>query len=313
MILAPSSPLSPLSPPPLRPPTNAPRANNYFILGNSLPSILDLGTSSPLDYLKAFNHLLVEYETHIALPPSRQPTRGHSSSISSSHSHHHHHGPTSTLSLGRLPKLFSRSSSKPRRGSSAATPISITPAITPPSTAENAALLLERTRSASGNSSTLPSMPPTSSGYPSSSPSTSNLSTTPATSTTDLDLLLPLPMTGSSPLPIPTSNPMFPPSSGTNGEEYLYLTTPALPFEPDYYETFATLCDVLIDAYQRVLSLVGTPAACSQGVSEAFIKADAKVKRAVVTGVVREFEEACRGSVKREVGGLGKEVLGGLL
>lgn len=106
---------------------------------------------------------------------------------------------------------------------------------------------------------------------------------------------------------------MFPPSTTANGEEYLYLSTPALPFEPDYYETFATLCDVLIDAYQRVLSLVGTPASCNQGVHEAFIKADAKVRRVVVAGVVREFEEACRAAVKREVGGLGKEVLGGLL
>lgn len=97
------------------------------------------------------------------------------------------------------------------------------------------------------------------------------------------------------------------------GEEYLYLTTPTLPFEPDYYETFATLCDVLIDAYQRVLGLVGSPAACSQAVAEAFVKADAKVRRCVVAGVVREFEDAARGGVKREVAGLGREVLGGLL
>ncbi|KAI5845028.1 hypothetical protein DFP73DRAFT_526495 [Morchella snyderi] len=292
------------------------RANNYFILGNSLPAILDLGTSSPLDYLKAFNHLLQEYETHIALPPSRQPTRGHSSSISSSHSHHHPIS-TSALSLGRLPKLFSRSSSKPRRGSSANTPLTMTPAITPPSTAaDNVSLFLERTRSASGNSTTLPSMPPTSSGgYPNSNLSSYNfnLSTTPATSTTELDLLPPLPMTSSiGTPPLPTSNPMFPPPI-TSGDVYLYLSTPALPFEPDYYETFSTLCDILIDGYQRVLGLVGTPDSCNQLVYEAFMKADTKVKKLVVTGVVKEFEEACKAAVKREIGGLGKEILGGLL
>lgn len=110
-------------------------------------------------------------------------------------------------------------------------------------------------------------------------------------------------------MPVPASSNSAQPA----GEEYLYLTTPTLPFEPDYYETFATLCDVLIDAYQRVLGLVGSPAACSQAVAEAFVKADAKVRRCVVAGVVREFEDAARGGVKREVAGLGREVLGGLL
>lgn len=98
-----------------------------------------------------------------------------------------------------------------------------------------------------------------------------------------------------------------------NGDIYLYLSTPALPFEPDYYETFSTLCDVLIDAYQRVLGLVGAPDSCNQLVYEAFMKADTKVKKVVVTGVVKEFEEACKAAVKREIGGLGKEILGGLL
>lgn len=43
------------------------------------------------------------------------------------------------------------------------------------------------------------------------------------------------------------------------------------------------------------------------------MKADTKVKKVVVTGVVKEFEEACKAAVKREIGGLGKEILGGLL
>ncbi|CAZ82449.1 unnamed protein product [Tuber melanosporum] len=232
------------------------RANNYFILGNSLPSILDLGTSSPLDYLKAFNHLLQEYETHIALPPSRQPTRSHSSSISSNHHSHH---TTSTFPSVRLPKLFSRSSTKPRRGSSAATSIPTMSTITPPSTSNSDVTAAERARSASGSSTALPAAPS-----------------------------------------LPSS-------------EYLYLSTPPLPFEPDYYETFATLCDVLIDAYSRVLSLVSTPAACAHGVGEAFLKADGKVRRVVVAGVTREFEDACRGAVKREIGVLGKEILSGIM
>lgn len=62
-----------------------------------------------------------------------------------------------------------------------------------------------------------------------------------------------------------------------------------------------------------MLGLVGSPVMCSQAVAEAFAKADAKVRRCVVVGVVREFEDAARGGVKREIAGLGREVLGGLL
>ncbi|CUS13479.1 unnamed protein product [Tuber aestivum] len=307
------------------------RANNYFILGNSLPSILDLGTSSPLDYLKAFNHLLQEYEAHIALPPSRQPTaRSHSSSISSSHHSHH---TTSTFPSVRLPKLFSRSSTKPRRGSSAATSIPTMSTITPPSTS-NSDAAAERSRSASGSSTALPAAPavpsvPSMPSLPNSgsnlsnmslgampaSGSSNNLSTTPSASM-ELDTLSPLmPSTTNTPPPPPPPPPLMPPPipSLAPESEYLYLSTPPLPFEPDYYETFATLCDVLIDAYSRVLSLVSTPAACAHGVGEAFLKADGKVRRVVVTGVTQEFEDACRKAVKQEIRVLGKEILSGIM
>ncbi|CZT20999.1 uncharacterized protein RCC_06860 [Ramularia collo-cygni] len=39
------------------------RATNYFILGYSLPALLDMNTSSPLEYLKALSSLLSEFET----------------------------------------------------------------------------------------------------------------------------------------------------------------------------------------------------------------------------------------------------------
>lgn len=88
-----------------------------------------------------------------------------------------------------------------------------------------------------------------------------------------------------------------------------------MPFDPDFYETFATLCDVLIDAYSRVLTLVSTPQQCTAGVGEMFMKADAKIRKCVVGTVVREFEEASRGplGIKGEVGGIGKLVLGGII
>jgi hypothetical protein len=97
------------------------------------------------------------------------------------------------------------------------------------------------------------------------------------------------------------------------GEEYTHLLTPSLPFDPDFYETFATLCDVLIDCYTKIMSLVATPRECNPAVAEMFTKADARVRKILVQGVVKEFEDSSRGGVKSEVAGVGRVVLGGLM
>jgi hypothetical protein len=96
-------------------------------------------------------------------------------------------------------------------------------------------------------------------------------------------------------------------------ESYTHLLTPSLPFDPDFFETFATLCDVLIDCYTKVTQLINSPDACVGGVGELFAKADARVRKVIVQGVVREFEERCREGVRSEVAGVGKVVLGGLM
>jgi len=96
-------------------------------------------------------------------------------------------------------------------------------------------------------------------------------------------------------------------------ENYSLLLTPSLPFDPDFFETFATLCDVLIDCYTKVMQLIGGPEHCGPGVGELFQKADARVRKIIVQGVVREFEGASREGVKSEVKGVGRVVLGGLM
>jgi hypothetical protein len=97
------------------------------------------------------------------------------------------------------------------------------------------------------------------------------------------------------------------------GEEYTYLLTPSLPFDPDFYETFATLCDVLIDCYTRLMGLIPSPKECSPHIAEMFTKADARIRKIIVQGVVKEFEDSSRSGVKSEVAGVGKVVLGGLM
>lgn len=97
------------------------------------------------------------------------------------------------------------------------------------------------------------------------------------------------------------------------GEEYTHLLTPSLPFDPDFFETFATLCDVLIDCYTRITGLIYSPAMCAPGIGEIFAKADAKLRKIIVAGVIKEFEEESRKGAKAEFAGLGKVVLGGLM
>lgn len=97
------------------------------------------------------------------------------------------------------------------------------------------------------------------------------------------------------------------------GEEYTHLLTPSLPFDPDFFETFATLCDVLIDCYTKVMSLIPAPAMCVPGTGEIFAKADAKLRKVIVQGIIKEFEDASRAGAKTEFAGLGKVVLGGLM
>ncbi|OBT65296.1 hypothetical protein VE03_04558 [Pseudogymnoascus sp. 23342-1-I1] len=97
------------------------------------------------------------------------------------------------------------------------------------------------------------------------------------------------------------------------GEEYALLITPSLPFEPDFYQTFATLCDVLIDCYTRLMSLLATPRDCNTLIADMFSKADGRVRKILVQGVVKEFEDSCRVGAKSEVASIGKVVLGGLM
>ncbi|KAJ9196795.1 hypothetical protein DTO164E3_6044 [Paecilomyces variotii] len=218
------------------------RSINYLLLGLSLPPILDIN-STPFEYLRSLNALLLEFETFQQVHP---PDGGSSS----------------TLARARIPQMFKRaaahSSIKTRRSSSA----------------NEIGLPMQ-----SGDNSDAKSITGNSSG------AASSVMSFPTTEFSDL-------------LP---------------GEEYSYLLTPSLPFDPDFFETFATLCDVLIDCYTRLVSLVSSPAVCTAALGEIFTKADARLRKVIVAGVVREFEDASRSGAKNEISGVGRVVLGGLL
>ena len=213
------------------------RAANLLILGLSLPSILDLNLGA-LDFLRALNALLVEFETYQQIHPSDGST-------------------SSSLSRARMPQIFKRSATSKGRRTSSAAEIGLP----------------------FGNSDS------------DIKPIIGSLNSAAAASTVSLA----------------TSEDLLP------GEDYSYLVTPSLPFDPDFFEVFAALCDVLIDCYMRITSLVSSPEKCVTGVAEIFAKADAKLRKVIVAGIIKEYEDATRVGVKSEVACLGKVVLGGLM
>jgi hypothetical protein len=213
------------------------KATNHLLLGLSLPTIADLHSSSPLEFLRTLNALLSEFESFQQL---------HSESSTS-------------LSRARIPSMFRRPGGKSRRSTSAS----------------------ETALGGGGGGGGDDHAGLGGNGAGSSTPSLVSF----AAAESDL-------------LP---------------GEEYTYLLTPSLPFEPDYFETFATLCDTLIDTYTRFLALVPTPRECSPGIVELFTKADTRVRRILVQGVVKEFEDHSKMHVKSEMANIGKVVFGGLM
>ncbi|KAL8695307.1 MAG: hypothetical protein Q9218_000206 [Villophora microphyllina] len=217
------------------------RATNYLLLGLSLPSILDLNASNPLEYLRALNALLSEFESYQQI---------HSPDGASS----------SSLSRARIPQMFKRATHAGTKGrrTSSATDIGL-----PMSSSDPADLKLM----------------------------TNNASTAGSTSSSFLA----------------SEQELLP------GEEYTHLLTPSLPFDPDFFETFATLCDVLIDCYTKIVGLIPNPTQCVPGVGEIFTKADSRLRKVMVQGIVKEFEEASRSGAKAEMAGVTKVVLGGLV
>lgn len=219
------------------------RATNYLLLGLSLPAILDLNASNPLEYLRALNALLAEFEAYQQI----HPPDGSSSS---------------SLSRSKIPQMFKRAThaagTKGRRTSSAAD-IGL-----PMHTSDPSDFKSMTNSTVSGGSATTSSFP------------------------AGEQELLP-------------------------GEEYLHLLTPSLPFDPDFYETFATLSEVLVDCYTRIMSLISSPTMCAPGVGDLFSKADARLRKVMVAGIIKEFEDASRSGAKGELAGIGKVVLGGLM
>lgn len=247
------------------------RATNYLLLGLSLPIVVDLNSNTSMEFLRALNLLLSEFDSFQSLHPETG-------------------GTSSGLGRARIPNLnvFRRAtpSAKTRRSSSST---NTTETLYEMEAANNAGVNgAMMTNGAGGAGSSISSGGPSlSSGPGGGGNGLGGSASVVSFGQSEADLL--------------------------PGEEYVHLLTPSLPFDPDFFETFATLCDVLIDAYSRLLSLLSSPRDCNAAVAELFTKADARVRKIIVQGIVKEFEDSSRNGVRTEVANVGKIVLSGLM
>jgi hypothetical protein len=270
------------------------RAVNYMLLGMSLPIILDVhpqphpqsssSTSAAVaqDFLKSLNTLLTEFESFQQLHPPDGST-------------------ASSLSRARIPQMFKRAAttSRPRKSSGPVSEIGL-PMLPSTSSPPNLPEM--------GHHASPPSIDTTSSGTTFTSNATTLVTPSPSASVSTA-AAFPSVSAFPSPAPFDAPNSTLLPNEGP----YTFLQTPPLPFTPDFFTVFATLCDVLIDTYQRLLQILTGPSACTPIISDLFTKVDGRIRKVMVSAIVREFESASRESAKREMMGVQKVVLGGLM
>ncbi|KAI9671702.1 MAG: hypothetical protein M1831_003230 [Alyxoria varia] len=97
------------------------------------------------------------------------------------------------------------------------------------------------------------------------------------------------------------------------GEEYTHLIVMPQPFDVDYYQTFAALCDCAIDTYARISRLAGSAEVCGPNVADLFSKADAKVRKLVTSEITKDMEGRSKDGVRREMAGVGRLIMGSLM
>lgn len=92
--------------------------------------------------------------------------------------------------------------------------------------------------------------------------------------------------------------------------DFPFLLLPHMPYDVDYFQVFQTLCDALIEAYSNLLVIMTNVDAATA--FEHFTRLDMKVKKIVITGLMRDFDTSVRTGIHSEFAGLAKITLGPL-
>ncbi|CAG8509090.1 7410_t:CDS:2 [Acaulospora morrowiae] len=80
--------------------------------------------------------------------------------------------------------------------------------------------------------------------------------------------------------------------------EYTYLFVPNIPFDLDYFQTFYTLCDILVEVYNKLL--VGTTSTITTSFTESVQKVDGKFKK-IIALIAKEIDTLSRNTIKDEL------------
>ncbi|KAI5296554.1 hypothetical protein KEM52_000249 [Ascosphaera acerosa] len=302
------------------------RANQYLVLGLSLPMILDPSNDSVLEYLRSLNALLLEFEAfqQSRPPPSSSSGGPAAATVTSVAASSASLAPSKIMKLptmfkwtgghgGQQPGIEERPGASgtsmgngKRRASSATTMDWSTQDESHQQQQQQQQQDRQNTYLIAGSGS----------GTGARGGSTTTLATDAAASA-NLSGSLAHPESGPTHQPTKPANsvskgPLAPTTQGLGvSDQYTYLLMPSVPFEPDFFQTFGALCDVLADAYERLVELTGTMNLCTPLVGELFVKADAKIKRLMLGTPIKEFEEASRKLVRNELQGVTRVILAG--
>ncbi|CAG8436057.1 749_t:CDS:10 [Ambispora gerdemannii] len=80
--------------------------------------------------------------------------------------------------------------------------------------------------------------------------------------------------------------------------EYTYLFVPNIPFELDYFQTFYTLCDILVEIYHKFL--IDTANLWSGSFVESVTKVDGRFKK-IISSVTKDIDQLARNAIKEEL------------
>ncbi|RHZ76654.1 hypothetical protein Glove_194g22 [Diversispora epigaea] len=80
--------------------------------------------------------------------------------------------------------------------------------------------------------------------------------------------------------------------------EYTYLCVPNIPFDLDYFQAFYTLCDILVEVYNKLLA--GTNNIMTTSFTESVLKVDGKFKK-IIALVAKEIDTLSRNTIKDEL------------
>jgi len=65
---------------------------------------------------------------------------------------------------------------------------------------------------------------------------------------------------------------------------------------------------ILVEAYQRILTVSSSPADCTGSLVAAFQKIDEKIRKNILLWIVKEVDDFCRGELQSELESLEKFV-----